>query len=173
MVVKNLETYLRKRMGSRLTLSGKDSQFEGILPLGEHYSPSMNNLDEVKFLARVINYYLSDLGLGRITDGEYNLYYLASLGDAYVLVEVVKRLGRTNKEKYAPYLANKKMKTALVQLGFLELYDAPEHHTGTLFEVIFACAVLQGNEVVVTALLDSLLGGGFAFSTPSLPTFGK
>ena len=99
MVVKNLETYLRKRMGSRLTLSGKDSQFEGILPNGESYSSSINNLDEVKFLARVINYYLGDLGLGRITDGEYNLYYLASLGDAYVLVEVVKRLGRTNKEK--------------------------------------------------------------------------
>lgn len=55
MVVKNLETYLRKRMGSRLTLSGKDSQFEGILPNGEPYTSSMNNLDEIKFLARVIN----------------------------------------------------------------------------------------------------------------------
>ena len=63
MVVKNLETYLRKRMGSRSTLSGKDSQLEGILPNGESYRTSMCNLDEIKFLARVINYYLSDLGL--------------------------------------------------------------------------------------------------------------
>lgn len=173
MVVKNLETYLRKRMSVRVTLKGKDAHREGILPEGEPYTSSMNNLDELKFLAKVINYYLSDLGLERILDGKYNIYYLASLGDAYVLVEVVKRLGRTNKDKYAPYLANQKMKTALVQLGFLELYDAPEHHTGTLFKVIFACAVLRGNEVVVTALLDSLLSGGFAFSTPSLPTFGK
>lgn len=173
MVVKNLETYLRKRMSARVTLKGKDAHREGILPEGEPYTSSMNNLGELKFIAKVINYYLSDLGLNRILDGKYNIYYLASLGDAYVLVEVVKRLGRTNKEKYAPYLSNQKMKISLIQLGFLELYDAPGHHTGTLFEVIFACTVLQENEVVVTALLDSLLGGGFAFSTPSLPTFGK
>lgn len=173
MVVKNLETYLRKRMSAKVTLKGRDAHIEGILPQGEPYSASMNNLDELKFIARVINHYLSDLGLERILNGKYNIYYLASLGDAYVLVEVVRRLGRTNRDKYAPYLSNKKMKIALVQLGLLELYDAPEHATGTLFEVIFACAVLQGNEVVVTALLDSLLGGGFAFSTPPLPTFGK
>lgn len=173
MVVKNVETYLRKRMGSKETLSGKDIQYEGILPKGERYSKTMDSLGEHKFLARVINYYLSDLDLERIKDEEYNIYYLASLGDAYVLVEVVKRLGRTNKDRYAAYLSNNQMKSALIQLGFLELYEVNEHHAGSLFEVIFACAILQGNEVVVNALLNSLLGGGFAFSSPTLPTFGK
>lgn len=115
-----------------------------------------------------INHYLIKIKLKPIDEesNQYPLHFLSTKGDAllkYALLDYF-----TNRKVLTQLVTNDSMKLALGRMGFYEFLEADSHLAGTFFEVIYACAMLQGNHEI-RKKMERVLVGEEAFKT-KLPT---
>ena len=138
-------------------------------PIDLYYaSKQLSSQQEEEVLKASINHYLIKIKLKPIDEesNQYPLHFLSTKGDAllkYALLDYF-----TNRKVLTQLVTNDSMKLALGRMGFYEFLEADSHLAGTFFEVIYACAMLQGNHEI-RKKMERVLVGEEAFKT-KLPT---
>lgn len=125
-------------------------------------SKLLNSSQEEKFLAMHLNYYLPKMGLRQVNmeeldkDQDNPLYFLSSLGDSRLYLDMLNKISDRKLLQY--FNTNAYQKTILVKFGFPEFIDLDEHMCGTILEVFYEVAHMQGNEFVGKAIMQALVG---------------
>lgn len=129
----------------------------------EPESVGIASKSEEEFLAENINYYLDFLNLKPIDFEETTMpiHYLSTIGDSEVAKTYFKYV--PNRRYQNEILTNQNMKLAMLRLGFYELHDMNDHLVGSLFETLYAIAIMQESVYAISVLENALFGNPLVY----------
>ena len=111
---------------------------------------------EGNILKRVLNYYLYELGLTPLKEIENytpeQVFYLSTKGD----FEIGLQLKKLSPIEASYFEQNQVMRDAMITLGFREVIGVNIHLIGSLFEVLYYIACIQGNSDISNRMFKAL-----------------
>lgn len=150
------ESWLKK---SNIALKSLETTRPPILKeISESEIIGIASKSEEEFLVENINYYLDLLHLRSIDIEKttWPIHYISTIGDSEVKKAYFKYI--PNRKYQNEILSNQNMKSAMMRLGFYELHDLDNHLVGSLYEALFAIAIMQESIYAISVLENALFG---------------